>query len=62
MAAVEELLQALRLELQVLQAEVFNLKTKLNEKNEKKEEKPNEGKKKRDLFTAKKGFSDVPSF
>ena len=39
MAAVEEVLQALRLELQVLQAEVHNLKAKLNEKDEKKEEK-----------------------
>ena len=61
MASVDEV-QALRLHLQVLEAEVHNLKAKLNEKKEeKKEEKPNYNKK-RDIFTSKKGFSDVPHF
>ena len=50
-----------QLEVRRLQAEVESLKEKLEEKNkEKKEEK--EVKKKRDVFTSKKGFSDVPHF
>ena len=63
MASAEDL-RVLREELFLLKAEIVSLKTKLEEQeNSKSSEKPyRDFKKNRDLFTTKKGFSDVPNF
>ena len=65
MAATAEELHLLREEVRgefqrivaLLEAEVTKLQAKLTEKD-----KPNHSKKNRDIFTTKKGFSDLPNF
>jgi hypothetical protein len=62
--ALHAIIANLELVVQAQQAEVLYLKNKFTEKEEKekKEEKPHNEKTHRDLFTNKKGFSNLPSY